>query len=304
MRNRIEGVGDVNVVFDQVAKAFSARKKAADAGADREVRIAVMVSDGAAPDMGAALRQALRPEVSAARLYIAGFGDAATLPPVNSLSDAAVVLASGDDALAAELVRSYRTAGVPCCALVSSRDASAFMVAEGVPASDVLCCDAGNLADALGAWLVGSLPDLAAALGASFACCRRAQANMVVLEATRNNALVGSLAFLKEADMPVMMATEIAMMYKVAHTYDLPLDASRLKEAGAIVASSLVLRGIARTAVRLVPLPDFLVKAAVAAAGTYGVGRALVAYYDRTVSEPAPVPVEAVGAAATERAVV
>lgn len=300
---RYEGVSDVNVVFDQVAKAFSARKKAADAGGDKEVRIAVMVSDGAAPAMGAALRQALRPETAAARLYIAGFGDAAALPPVNGLSDAAVVLASGRDALAAELARSYRGAGVSCCVLVPDRDEAAFVAAEGVSAADVLCCDASGVADALGGWLVGSLPDLAEALGASFACCRRAEAHRVVLEAARNNALVGSLAFLKEADMPVMMATEIAMMYKVAHTYGLSLDAARLKEVGAIVASSFALRGAARAAVRLLPLPAFLVKAAVAAAGTYGVGRGLVAYYDAVACGPAPVAAEAVEAAADDGAV-
>lgn len=294
---------EVNVVFDQVAKAFSARKKAADAGGDREVRLAVMVSDAAPADMAAALRLALRPETCAARLYIAGFGGTA-LPPVNSLSDAAVILAAGRDPLAAELARSYRSAGVACCVLTADPNSASYLSSEGVAASDVLCCDAAGAADVLGAWLVGALPDLSDALGAAFACCRRAQAQAVVLEATRNNALVGSLAFLKEADMPVMMATEIAMMYKVAHTYDLPLDASRLKEVAAIVASSLGLRSVARAAVRLVPLPAFVVKAAVAAAGTYGVGRALVAYYDGLVSEPAPVPAEVVEAAADEQAVV
>ena len=208
------------------------------------------------------------------------------------------------DALAAELARSYRGAGVPCCVLVSDRDGAAFVAAEGIPAADVVCCDAPGVADALGGWLVGSLPDLAEALGASFACCRRAEAHRVVLEAARNNALVGSLAFLKEADMPVMMATEIAMMYKVAHTYGLPLDAARLKEVGAIVASSFALRGAARAAVRLLPLPAFLVKAAVAAAGTYGVGRGLVAYYDAVACGPAPVAAEVVEAAASDGAVV
>lgn len=282
----------MNVVFDQVARAFSARKSAAAAADGPEVRLAVMVDDRTPPDLAAAVREALVPQTANARLYIAGFGAAQALPPVNGLSDAAVVVAGSDAALAGELYRCYRAAGVPCCVMVSGREASSACTGCGVEAADVLACGSADVESLLGSWLVAALPDLSAALGACFPCCRHAQARTVVLEATRNNALVGALAFLKEADMPVMMATEIAMVYKMAQTYDLPLDAGRLKEIAAVVASSFGLRGVARLAVRALPLPSFLVKSAVAGAGTFAVGKALMAYYDSLAAPPSPVAVQ------------
>lgn len=283
----------MNVVFDQVAKAFASRKKASSAASDHEVRLAVMVADTVDPALGAAVRAALTPQTGSGRLYIAGFGGEA-LPPVNGLSDAAVVLVGRDSALAAELCRSYEAAGVPCCALVENRSLAEAMSQERVDGSRILVASASDAGASLGAWLVQTLPDAAASLGACFPCCRTARADTVVLEATRNNALVGALAFLKEADMPVMMATEIAMMYKMADTYDLPLDGGRLKEVAAIVASSFGLRGIARLAVKALPLPGFLIKSGVAAAGTYAAGKALMAYYERLSAAPAPMPVEVV----------
>lgn len=295
----------MNVVFDQVARAFASRRQASSAGDDKEVRLAVMVADSADAALAASVRSALTPHTGSGRLYIAGFGGG-SLPPVNSLSDAAVVVAGGEPALAAELCRSYAAAGVPCCTLVPARSAAEALEERGVAGARVLAGGPETVAEALGAWLVETLPPFAASLGACFPCCRAARAQTVVLEAARNNALVGALAFLKEADMPVMMATEIAMMYKMADAYDLPLDGSRLKEVAAIVASSFGLRGIARLAVRALPLPAFLVKSGVAAAGTYAAGRALKAYYESLTAEPAPVAVEPVAepeAAATPQGV-
>lgn len=278
-------------VFDQVAKAFAARRKAAQASGDREVRLAVMVGDRVPAEMAAALRDALCPETAEARLSVVGYGAHGALPAVNALSDAAVVLAQPGDALGAELVRSYRAAGVACCMVVEDGGDGCHELDDDLVA-DVLACTPESLADALGGWLVAALPELAVALGEAFACCRRAQARALALEAARNNALVGSLAFLKDADMPVMMATEIAMMYKMAGTYGLPLDAARLKEVAAVVASSFALRGTARAAVRLLPLPAFLVKAAVAGVGTYAVGQGLMAYYDALAAPASPVEAE------------
>ena len=283
----------MNVVFDQVAKAFASRKQASAAGDDREVRLAVMVANDADPAVAAAVRTALTPQTGSGRLYIAGFGGT-SLPPVNGLSDAAVVLGGRETALAAELCRSYESAGVRCCVVVATKALADDLAREGVSTATVLTCTASTVADQLGTWLVRTLPSFSASLGACFPCCRSAQAQVVLLEATRNNALVGALAFLKEADMPVMMATEIAMMYKMADAYDLPLDAARLKEVAAIVASSFGLRGIARLAVRALPLPAFLIKSGVAAAGTYAAGRALKAYYEALTAAPEALPVEVV----------
>ena len=84
------------------------------------------------------------------------------------------------------------------------------------------------------------------------------------------------------------------MVFKLAAAYGLPLDAARLREVAGVAASAFALRGCARQALRLLPLPACAVKAAVAAGGTYAVGRALMALYDREApgAPAAPVRVE------------
>lgn len=280
--------------FEQVLKGFASRRRAAE-DASETVRVAVAVDTGADSGLARAVRGALRPCTATAKLYVAGFGPGA-MPVVNGLSDVAVVLAGPLAGASAAVWRAYGAAGVPCCVLVLSRDLAVArdLLAAGVSAGDVLVCDGTGAAGVLGGWLVGALPEHASALGAGFPCCRRARALLAVREASRGNALVGALPVLDGADLPVMLATEVAMVWKLAGAYGLPLDASRAAELGVVAAASFGLRGTARAAVRALPLPAFAVRAGVAAAGTYLMGRALVALYERmgALGGPAPRRVE------------
>ena len=283
----------MNIAFDQVFKAFSARREAGRAAAG-EVRLAVMVAADAPAGPALELRRGLTPAVAQARLYVAGFGGDRAVPAVNTLSDAAVVLAGAGGADAARLWRAYRAAGVPCCvALEVGEDPAPFeeLLVFGVAEDDLLAYGPGELAGAVGSWLVAALPDVADLLAAAFPCCRRVRALAIAAEAARNNALVGALTFLDGADLPVMLATEVAMVFKLAAAYGLPLDAARLREVAGVAASAFALRGCARRALRLLPLPVCAVKAAVAAGGTYAVGRALMALYDREAPDAPAAPV-------------
>lgn len=283
----------MNLVFDQLKKAFSARREVR-AEAAQEVRLTVMVAADVAPATALAVRAALRPQNATGKLYVAAFGapDGA-YPAVNTLSDAAVILAGSRFDLTAELYRAHHAAGVPCCVVVTSdggaRDA-ARLAESGVSVCHLLPGDPSNVAAVLGGWLVEALPSLGPALGASFPCCRHARALCVTGEAARNNALVGALPFLNAADMPAMMATELAMALKLADTYGLELNEARLPEAACVAASSLGLRALARLAARRVPLPSVVLNTGVAALGTYAVGRALMAYYEHLSAAGAQEP--------------
>lgn len=289
----------MNKVFDQVSKAFAARRGAERAAAG-EARVAVMVAFDAPSAVALSARRGLRPETAQARLYVAGFGEPGRRrqAAVNGLSDAALVLAGSDVAQAARLRSAYLDAGVPCCVVLGATEGperAEEAMAAGVPASDLVACAGRPAADDLGRWLIEALPDKAGVLAAGFPCCRRARALQVAAEAARDNAMVGALTFLKSADMPVMLATEVAMTFKMASAYGLPLDARRSAELICVAASSAGLRGVARRAVRALPLPEFAVKSAVAGLGTYAMGRALMALYDRMAPAPdaSPVSVEA-----------
>ena len=170
--------------FDQIFKAFSSRRQAA-ADETAQVRLAVAVDLGADRELARAVRAALLPRTATAKLYVAGYGPRGGMPAVNGLSDAAVVLAGPSAVSAAALWRAYGAAGVPCCVLAGPAAARAAAEA-GVRGGNVLACDAAGVAEGLGSWLVGALPERASALGAGFACCRRARALLAAREAARD----------------------------------------------------------------------------------------------------------------------
>lgn len=287
----------MNVAFDQVARAFKVRRQTRrEAGT--EVRLAVMVGCGADRGLTLGVRAALRPRNATGRLYIAGYGADKGMPPVNGLSDAAiVVVAPGELACAAELYQAYRSASIPCCVVASpsyGRGVASDLARRGVAVGDLLVVDGCAVGEALGSWLVRCLPDLAAALGASFACCRRARARAAVGAAVKSNAALGALTVLDGADLPAMLAAELAMLLKIADTYGLEPGVARAGEAAVVAAAAFGLRGASRALVAGVSLPAPFIKAAVAAAGTYAVGRALMAYYEARspLEEPCCRPAE------------
>ena len=280
----------MKVPVSEVAKILSARREAGQE-AQGVVRLSVMVDLAGPVELGRCLRAALRPQRSGGRLHVEGF-HAGGLPQVNALSDAAVVLCAGageSPEAAAALWRAYAQAGVPCvvCGLFDGPDEAAGcearLTGDGVDEADLLLAlDADAAVQALGEWLVASLPEEAAAAAASnFAFCRRALALSLVGGASGSNALVGLVALIPGADLPVMTATQVSLALRLAAIYGVPLTAERLREVAAIVASAFGMRGVARLLVRALPLPAFLVRAGIGAGGTYAVGRALISYFER-----------------------
>ena len=274
----------------EVVKVLSARREAGQE-AQGVVRLSVMVALAGPVELGVAVRAALRPVRAGGRLHVEGFRPDA-LPQVNALSDAAVILCASQGAgpeAAAALWRAYAQAGVPCvvCGLFCDADEAAACDAAlaegGVEASDMLLgLDAAVVCKALGRWLVESLPDeAAAAAAANFPCCRRAMALELVSQACGSNAAVGLLGFVPGADLPVMTVTQVSLALRIASIYGIPLSSERVREVAAVVAGAFGLRAGARLLVRALPLPAFLVRAGVGAGGTYAVGRALIAYFER-----------------------
>jgi hypothetical protein len=210
---------------------------------------------------------------------VAGYGPDEA-PAVNGLAHAAVLVAGAQAPATARLWLRHARAGVPACVLAPDAALVGALAREGVDARSVLVCGADDAPAALASWLVAALPGQADALAACFACCRRARALAAVSEAARNNALVGALWFLGEADLPVMLANELALMLKLADVCEVPKGPARVAEGALVAASSLVLRAAARAAHARTRLPGALVDPVVAAVGTYAVGRALLARYE------------------------
>lgn len=85
------------------------------------------------------------------------------------------------------------------------------------------------------------------------------------------------------ADFPILTSLQAAMVAGIMHIsgreMSLKLAGEFLAALGANIGAGLALREGARAAVKLIPLWGNAVSGAVAAAGTYGIGRAATAYF-------------------------
>ena len=90
------------------------------------------------------------------------------------------------------------------------------------------------------------------------------------------------------ADFPIITSLQAAMVASIMHVSGREMSAKLAAEfiaaLGANIGTGLVLRESARAAVKLVPVWGNAISGAVAAAGTYAIGRAAVAYFIEGVS--------------------
>ena len=282
----------MNLVFDAAKAGVRARGQVKSSSA-KPLHLAVMVGKGCDLGLARAVKLALRPKTASCRLYVAGMGGGEQEPVVHALADAAAFLAGDDAGACADLYRAYRARRVPCHVLVSldaaASERAQALIAREVHEEDLVVCDEGSAAEVLGAWLLDALPDFELALGASLDCCREAQGRRIVGQAVCNNAAIGALTFLKGADTPAMLACEVAMLFKLAGIYGVPLDKDRLGEVAGLTAFSVACKQVAGLALRL-PLPASVVKAGVAAA-TYLAGNVVQGRMRRAApSSPEPKP--------------
>ena len=89
--------------------------------------------------------------------------------------------------------------------------------------------------------------------------------------------------FLPGADYPVMALAQVGMLFELAAVFGRGIKPERGYEVAGVLAGGLVIRAVTRALVKQTPHIGFAVKALTAAAGTYGMGRALVSLYERDV---------------------
>lgn len=103
----------------------------------------------------------------------------------------------------------------------------------------------------------------------------------VVRRFARRNGVLGAAIFVPGADFPVLTLNEIRMVLRLAATHGQPITANRALELGAVVASGLALRSVARTALALFPGPSWLYKGGIAYSGTKAIGEVATSYFER-----------------------
>ena len=134
----------------------------------------------------------------------------------------------------------------------------------------VAATDKTYLLETLARWILDRT-DKETAFAANFAFMRIAAANRIITSCALTNMATGALVFLPGADYPVMALAQVGMLFERGY------------EVAGVLAGGLVIRAVTRALVKQTPHIGFVVKALTAAAGTYGMGRALVSLYERDV---------------------
>ena len=140
----------------------------------------------------------------------------------------------------------------------------------------VAATDKTYLLETLARWILDRT-DKETAFAANFAFMRIAAANRIITSCALTNMATGALVFLPGADYPVMALAQVGMLFGRG------IKPERGYEVAGVLAGGLVIRAVTRALVKQTPHIGFAVKALTAAAGTYGMGRALVSLYERDV---------------------
>jgi uncharacterized protein (DUF697 family) len=246
------------------------------------VSLAVVVELDANDALVQALRERLRPQTAGAALQVevADPAKPLTLNPC----DAVIAVAGGGGPALADAIASARVVRTPVIVVAVGDDQSRTGLADRLkqPLADLLVGDdVATLADIrLAAWLADEIGSKRLALAHNFAFMRRAVANEAVQATAMQNALVGAVAFVPGADMPIMTANQAKMLLQIAAAYGEKLGPERLRELAAIVGGAFVFRTVARQLLGFVPVLGWAVKGGIGYAGTVAMGKAAVEYFE------------------------
>jgi uncharacterized protein (DUF697 family) len=186
---------------------------------------------------------------------------------------------AGDGGDEAQLKRARR-ARVPIVALAPED-------VEAVPyvlATDVVPLRGGEgfPVEALARVIAVRLGEDAAALAACVPVLRRAVVRQLVESAARKNGLVAAAVFIPGVDLPILLRNELRLVGRLEQAYgrELVPGGNRLPELAGIAAAGVGLRAVARELLDVVPAAGWLVKGAVAYAGTRALGEAVVRRFE------------------------
>jgi uncharacterized protein (DUF697 family) len=171
-----------------------------------------------------------------------------------------------------------RRARVPIVAVFAGPVSDELTIPH-VLATDVVRVGAGEgfpLA-AIASVIAGRLGEDGAPLAAWVPLLRRAVADQLVAAFSRRNAIVGAAVFVPGADLPVIALNELRLVLRLEQAYGLDVDLrERLPEIGAVLGAGFGMRALARQLLDVVPVAGWVVKGAVAYAGTRALGEAAV----------------------------
>jgi small GTP-binding protein len=166
--------------------------------------------------------------------------------------------------------------------LRDSADEAAAEAAARLHISDVIPIS-GKTGENIGPELIPAIietsPEAALALGRMLPQYRRDAADRIVRHATLFN-LVAGMEPIPLIDIPVLLSTQIRMVFRVAALYNEPLGSRPTRELIVTIAGGLFFRYLAEEAAKAMPFGGDLVSGAIAGAGTWALGHVAIEYFE------------------------
>ncbi len=248
---------------------------------DREqpVRIAVFVDVEAPDTLVEAVREALRPQTSGARIHVEACAPGETLI-IDPTVDAVIGLVGAGHTLEPSLA-SARDKFVPTVVLALDQGADTVSLRLSHPLLDTVAdAEPDAVVYALGRWLVERISGKRLAMATNFAFMRRAVAEEAIKATSFQNGVVGLVAVIPGADLPIMTANQAKMVLQIAAAYGQPLGAERIKELAVVLGGGFALRAVARQVLTLIPGFGWAVKAGIGYSGTMAMGYAALEHFE------------------------
>lgn len=268
----------MNIPFDKLTRALKMGASASRAS-DAPVRVSVYLDSSVSRFLVDTVREALVPQTTSGIVRVERLGEGRVEPKTDT--DVALVLSCGSDRLESA-VQEIVIAGAPVCIVAESAVEAPFIEQSTPMLGVVAATDKTYLLEALARWILDRT-EKTTAFAANFPFMRIAAANRIISSCALTNMATGVLAFMPGADYPVMALAQTGMLFELAEIFGKGLRPERGYEVAALLAAGLALRAATRAVVKQTPHIGFLVKALMAGAGTYGMGRALVELYGRDV---------------------
>jgi uncharacterized protein (DUF697 family) len=245
------GIGEVRGLLKEVAVSAGDERPIAVSGALAEVLAKELARGGS----GGAVRVTEDPTGAALFLHVVGRGvtetDEAVLKRAHRARVPIIAVAEDD----------------PRVPYVLATDVVRLRPGEGFPIAAI----AARIAHKLG--VDGT------ALAARLPVLRGPVCAELVESFARKNGILGAAIFVPGADLPVMTLNQLRLILRIAAAHGQRIDRERLPEVLAGVGAGFGFRAIARELLDVVPRPAWLVKGAVAYAGTHAVGEASIRYF-------------------------
>jgi uncharacterized protein (DUF697 family) len=156
--------------------------------------------------------------------------------------------------------------------------------------ADVVRADPGRgfPVEELARALARRLGEAATPLAARLPVLRDAVCERLVDSFALRNGVAAAAVFVPGADLPLLTLNQARLVLRIASAYDVEIDARRAPELLGVVGAGFGFRAVAREALDFVPVVGWLVKGAVAYAGTRALGEAARRYFRQLPAAVSP----------------